>query len=59
MDLVNARSEFLLSFKYMYGNNNVPAHISVVGRDEVTDDDVCNGALYQHKLISVTAAQGQ
>ena len=35
------------------------AHISVIGRDEVTDNDVCNGALYHHNLISAKAGQGR
>jgi hypothetical protein len=51
-DLLNARSEPPLSFKFMY-------LLIYVGRNQVTDDDVCNGALYQHKLISVKATHGQ
>jgi hypothetical protein len=35
------------------------AYVPIVGRDEVTDEDVCNGALYQHSLISAAAVNGQ
>jgi hypothetical protein len=52
-DLLNARSESDSVLQHPHAN------IFIVGRDEVTDKDVCNGALYQHKLISATALQGQ